>query len=473
MNKKGIDISYWQGNIDFNKIKNDGIEFVILREGYRQTIDKKFKEYVDEFTKVGLPIVGVYHFIYALNESDALAEAKSCIKNIQDAGLSKDVIVFADFEYDTITNAKKNGITLGSKQCNLFTKIFCEYVESQGYKAGIYSNIDYYKNMYDKDLLAKYIFWLADYEGEPNYPCTFRQYSSKGKVNGINGNVDMDYQYKEVQEGDNMANTVDKVIKVAEAEIGYLEKKNGDTKYLYEKTANAGSANYTKYGKEMHEIYPAVMDYPAYWCDCFVDWCFQKAYGISTAKSLIGGNFDDYTVNSAQMYKNKGAYYKKNPQVGDQIFFNNGTRICHTGIVYKVDSSKVYTIEGNTSGASGVVANGGGVAKKSYSLTYARIDGYGRPKYDKNSSTTQTTSGGLNKTPKWTGKVTASELNIRKGAGTQFANLTSYPRLKKGTTVGVCDSMKASNGDTWYYIKISGSKGAKYGFAHSKYITKA
>lgn len=270
-----------------------------------------------------------------------------------------------------------------------------------------------------------------------------------------------------------MANTVDKVLKVAEGEVGYLEKRSASN--LYDKTANAGSNNYTKYGKEMHEVYPAVMDYPAYWCDAFVDWCFYKAYGISTAKSLIGGNFDDYTVNSAQMYKNKGAYHKT-PKVGDQIFFNNGTRICHTGIVYKVDAARVYTIEGNTSGASGVVANGGGVAKKSYLLGYSRIDGYGRPKYDKSSSTTstsETTSGGLSKKVKWTGKITTSTLNIRRGAGTQFANLVSYPTLNKGAKVGICGSMKASNGDTWYYIKIDGDKGAKYGFAHSKYITKA
>lgn len=178
-----------------------------------------------------------------------------------------------------------------------------------------------------------------------------------------------------------MANTVDKVIKIAEAEVGYLEKKDGNLKYLYDKTSNAGFNNYTKYGKEMHEIYPSIMDYPAYWCDCFVDWCFYKAYGVSTAKSLIGGNFDDYTVASAQMYKNKNAYYTSNPKVGDQIFFNNGTRICHTGLVYKVTSTTVYTIEGNTSASSGVIANGGSVAKKSYKLSYARIDGYGRPKY--------------------------------------------------------------------------------------------
>ena len=177
-----------------------------------------------------------------------------------------------------------------------------------------------------------------------------------------------------------MANTVDKVIAIAEAEVGYLEKKsNAD---LYDKTANAGMANYTKYGKEMHDIYPSVMDFPAAWCDAFVDWCFYKAYGASNAKALIGGNFNDYTPSSAQLYKNKNAWYTSNPKVGDQIFFKNSTRICHTGIVYKVDSNYVYTIEGNTSGASGVVANGGGVCKKKYSLGYSKIAGYGRPKYD-------------------------------------------------------------------------------------------
>ena len=185
-----------------------------------------------------------------------------------------------------------------------------------------------------------------------------------------------------------MANTVDKVIKIAEAEVGYLEKASEAN--LYDKTANAGSANYTKYGKEMHNIYPAVMDYPAAWCDAFIDWCFYKAYGVSNAKALIGGNFDDYTPSSAQLYKNKGAWYTSNPQIGDQIFFKNSTRICHTGLVYNVDSARVYTIEGNTSGASGVIANGGGVCKKSYSLNDSSIAGYGRPKYDVVTSTSGT-----------------------------------------------------------------------------------
>jgi hypothetical protein len=176
-----------------------------------------------------------------------------------------------------------------------------------------------------------------------------------------------------------MANTVDKVINIALAEVGYLEKKSNSQ--LDSKTANAGSANYTKYGRDMHKLYPSVMDFPAAWCDAFVDWCFQKAYGVSNAKGLIGGNFDDYTPNSAQLYKNKKAWYST-PKVGDQIFFKNSKRIYHTGLVYKVDSKRVYTIEGNTSGASGIIANGGGVCKKSYLLTNSSIAGYGRPKYD-------------------------------------------------------------------------------------------
>lgn len=184
-----------------------------------------------------------------------------------------------------------------------------------------------------------------------------------------------------------MANTVDKVIAIAKKEIGYLEKSksayNANPAILDYKTEGAGSDNYTKYGRDMHKVYPSTMDFPAAWCDCFVDWCFMQAYGVSNAQALLGGKFDDYTINSAGLYKKMNAYYTTKPKIGDQIFFKNSKgKICHTGLVYKVDKSKVYTIEGNTSGGSTVVSNGGSVAMKSYALTYARIDGYGRPKYE-------------------------------------------------------------------------------------------
>lgn len=176
-----------------------------------------------------------------------------------------------------------------------------------------------------------------------------------------------------------MANYPNTVIEIALAEVGYLEKKSN--RNLDSKTANAGSANYTKYGRDMHKLYPSVMDFPAAWCDAFVDWCFQKAYGVSNAKGLLCGNFDDYTPSSARLYANKGAW-GTDPKIGAQIFFKNSSRIYHTGLVYAFDSRYVYTVEGNTSGASGVIANGGGVCKKRYLRTNSKIAGYGYPKYD-------------------------------------------------------------------------------------------
>lgn len=169
-----------------------------------------------------------------------------------------------------------------------------------------------------------------------------------------------------------MSNTVNKVLAVAEGEVGYLEKKTNAQ--LESKTANAGKNNYTKYGKAM-----GCNGYA--WCDAFVDWCFVQAYSKSVALKILGG-FSNYTPTSAQYFKNMKRWYTKNPKVGDIIFFKNSVRIYHTGIVYKVTSSRVYTIEGNTSTAVGVVENGGGVCKKSYDINYSKIAGYGRPNYD-------------------------------------------------------------------------------------------
>lgn len=276
-----------------------------------------------------------------------------------------------------------------------------------------------------------------------------------------------------------MANQASKVIKIALAEVGYLEKKSN--KSLDHKTANAGWANYTKYGRDMHKLYPAVMDFPAAWCDAFVDWCFQKAYGISNAKGLLGGNFDDYTVNSAQLYKNKKAW-GKTPKLGAQIFFKGSKGgICHTGLVYDFDSTYVYTIEGNTSGASGVIANGGGVCKKKYARTYTRIAGYGYPNYDDENAKTDKP---VNKTVK---KVTATapadyfkkevagvytttaNLHMRNDAGVSNKSLVVVP---KGTKVQCYGYYSLSKGVNWLLVQTK-INGVEYtGFCSKAYLKK-
>lgn len=240
---------------------------------------------------------------------------------------------------------------------------------------------------------------------------------------------------------------IDAVINIALAEVGYLEKASGIN--LYDKTANAGDKNYTKYGYEMNKLYPAVMDYPAYWCASFCCWCFYKAFGLTTTKSVMAGAFDDYTVAEAQAYKNKGAWHTSRPQRGDQVFFTNGTRICHTGLVYAVDSKYVYTIEGNTSDGSAVIRNGGAVCKKKYALSNSRIAGYGRPLYS-----LAVAEGSQLST--FDIKTGANGILVRVDGG---LNIRSFPvsgsvvgTLSNGTAVYPTKKTFASNGDPWYYL---------------------
>lgn len=177
-------------------------------------------------------------------------------------------------------------------------------------------------------------------------------------------------------------NAVDRLIAVAEGEIGYLEKKSN--KDLDSKTANAGSNNYTKYNRDM-KAWAGSAGLNNQWCQNFVDWCFVTAFGLDIAKKLIY-TFTNYTPTGSNAFKKKNRYIKRGkgkPKRGDVIYFYSSAkgRIGHVGIVYKVTSSTVYTIEGNTSGASSLVTNGGGVRKKSYKLTSTYIDGYGSVDY--------------------------------------------------------------------------------------------
>jgi len=171
--------------------------------------------------------------------------------------------------------------------------------------------------------------------------------------------------------------SIDDLVNKALSYEGYLEKASNSS--LDSFTANAGSANYTCFARD-YKIHTGISVQAQPWCDVFVDMMFIMVFGTEKAKKMLGG-FSAYTPTSAQYFKNMGRWYTSGPKKGDVIFFKNSIRIYHTGIVVKVTSSKIYTIEGNTSGASEVVANGGGVCQKSYSLSYSSIAGYGRPDY--------------------------------------------------------------------------------------------
>ncbi len=374
MSTKLIDISYWQGNLDFKKLKSAGINYIILRAGYGTTKDPKFDQYAKACKSVGIKIIGAYWFTYALNKEQAKNEAKLCMNICKPYNITN---IFYDFEYDTVKKAKAKGVTLGSKECNDFTIAFCDTVKAAGLIPGYYCNTDYYKNMYSDRVKSKgYLFWLAHYKSDYSYhetpiPCDIFQYSSRAKLNGFNQNFDGDICYNSKllngsanssmsennhDASDKLTKTqiINAVIKIATEELGYLEKKSNSQ--LDSKTANAGYNNYTKYWRD---IKPDYQGQP--WCACFISWIFMKAFGLETAKKLLKHWPYVYCPTLGNLFTKNA-----NPKRGDiVIFYRNGT-FAHTGIVIKVDGDRFWTIEGNTSNNIGIIANGGGVCDKSY-----------------------------------------------------------------------------------------------------------
>lgn len=192
MKFKGIDVSKWQGNIDWVKAKNDGVDFAIIREGYgKDGKDKKFEENYKNAKTSGIP-VGVYHYSYADSVEDAKKEAEFCLKNIK--GKQLEYPVCFDIE-------DKEQLKLNNRQRTDIIKAFCETIENAGYYAMIYCNLNWYNNYLIKDELKQYDLWIAQWEvGAPSVNCGIWQKSDNGVIDGIKGNVDLDVSYKNYPE---------------------------------------------------------------------------------------------------------------------------------------------------------------------------------------------------------------------------------------------------------------------------------
>lgn len=169
--------------------------------------------------------------------------------------------------------------------------------------------------------------------------------------------------------------TAKKLIAIAAAEIGYHEKASNAN--LDDKPANSGSANWTKYARDLAAAgyYNGSKNGYA-WCDVFVDWCFYRLAGMDAAKAQAiecqTGPLGAACIFSRQYYQQQGRLFPI-PEPGDQVFFQQGGEITHTGIVETVNGGTITTIEGNS---------GDQVARRSYALSNAYIKDFGRPKFD-------------------------------------------------------------------------------------------
>ncbi len=202
---KGIDVSTWNGVIDWKAVKKAGIQFAVVRAGFGNATSQKDNKFVANMNgalNAGIP-VGVYWFSYARSVEEARVEAKACLEIIKPYQSRITYPVFFDFEYDSEEYAEDAGAMVDARYVTDVTKAFCEEIADAGYMAGYYTNQDYYKNkLYPKELEA-YELWLADYTDGPAYECAIQQYASTGKVDGIDGNVDMNLCFKSYGEPSN------------------------------------------------------------------------------------------------------------------------------------------------------------------------------------------------------------------------------------------------------------------------------
>lgn len=191
----GIDVSKWQGDIDWDAVKDAGIDFVIIRLGYRGSSsgvlveDSYYEQNIKGATAAGIK-VGVYFFTQAITEAEAIEEASMCVELVSGYKLT----------YPIFIDTESSGGRADSLSVSARTKIiqaFCKTIASAGYKAGVYASKNWYENKLTASSLSSYYIWVAQYSTACTYTGTYHmwQHSSSGYINGISGRVDLDISY--------------------------------------------------------------------------------------------------------------------------------------------------------------------------------------------------------------------------------------------------------------------------------------
>lgn len=360
----GIDISNHQRSMDLKSVlQNTPTDFVIVKatEG-TSYIDQYMERFVDIALSMG-KLVMIYHFARP-ERNTAMSEASFFWSRFKK--YKGKAVPCLDWESSGASKVA-------------WAKTWLNRVAELSGSTPVFYTYQAVENKYDFSPITKYPLWIAKYKDHnPDYNYDMSnagsrpvlkhwknyvmwQWTSSGRLDGYSGNLDCNEYYGTVEQWRSWIggeNPVDVFIQIAEAEVGYHE----------------GTNNKNKYGDLMHSIQPSNMDKNAPWCDAFVDFCVLKTcehfgYGAETARKVLCGDFDDYTYNSVALYK-KASRWTQTAQRGAQVFFGGSG---HTGIVYKVDGGRVYTIEGNKSDQ---------VKKCDYAVGNGNIIGYGLPRFD-------------------------------------------------------------------------------------------
>lgn len=472
MELKGIDVSSYQGNPDWAKVSNSGTKFAILRIHQKSGTDASFEHNYKGCKSNGI-LIGGYKYSYALTSAQAIEEAENVISVLGGRGL--DFPVFYDLEW-----AQQR--SLGKQAIENIAVAFLNRIKKAGYKVGIYCNLDWYNNVLS-DALKQYDCWIARYPANDNGSVQERlrptvgvgwQYSSKGKVPGISGNVDMDVFYKDYRDSNQKGET--KMVKISNCghdERGrYAGGKAGDQTGTEYQIMNWYSRpwlcvlrfNDAKIATMIADMATKaaqnnLIGYDQGTAgnsnDRYSFWQHLKASNYDPAQITVACESDCSASTAAIV---KGAGYRLNNARLKAVSIYLTTRNMRAAMKIagaKVLTDRKYLTSGDYLKAGDILLN------DNHHVAIAVTTGA--------KASMLSTPTILSKTPKWVGKVTANTLNVRTWAGTEYAQLKSYPTLAKGNLVDVCDTIKAKDGASWYYIRIAGKY---FGFVSTKYICK-
>lgn len=472
MEFKGIDVSSWQGKPDWPKVSNSGVKFAILRIHQKSGVDTSFEHNYKGCKSNGI-LIGGYKYSYALTPAQAIDEAEDVLSVLGGRGL--DFPVFYDLEWSQQRS-------LGKQAIENVAIAFLTRIKKAGYKVGIYCNLDWYNNVLS-DALKQYDCWIARYPADDNGTVQTRlkpsvgvgwQYSSKGKVPGISGNVDMDVFYKDYRDSNQKGET--KMVKISNCghdERGrYAGGKAGDQTGTEYQIINWYSRpwlcvlrfNDAKIATMIADMATKaaqnnLIGYDQGTAgnsnDRYSFWRHLKASNYDPAQITVACESDCSASTAAIV---KGAGYRLNNARLKAVSIYLTTRNMRAAMKIagaKVLTDRKYLTSGDYLKAGDILLN------DNHHVAIAVTTGA--------KASTLSTPTILSKTPKWVGKVTANTLNVRTWAGTEYAQLKSYPTLAKGNLVDVCDIIKAKDKADWYYIRIAGKY---FGFVSAKYIKK-
>ena len=371
MEIKGIDVSSYQGEIDWKTVNEYGMGFAILRiTEIGNKTDSKFERNYKGCVDNGIP-VGVYKLSYAESVAEIQKEAEKVVDAL--AGRKLDFPVWLDLEYSEQRE-------MSESMLSTMIKTFWSVVTVAGYKFGIYCNMDWYNNIIPADAKEKYDFWIARYPANDDGWLQERlrpsvgvgwQYSSKAKIPGINGNVDRDVFYKDYadKEEDNMGVTAQDILNIMRSWLGYSEANR-----KYKQIIDLYNSH-----KPLARGY--AVQYDDEWCDTTVSAAAIKAGAVDLIGTECG------VEEHVNIFKKKGIWIEDGtitPKPGDIIVYNWGDNTQpndgysdHIGYVESVSGSTITVIEGN---------KGEAVARRTIAVGHGNIRGYARPKYATESS---------------------------------------------------------------------------------------